>query len=86
MEIGNFSFMYSIFCRSKVTFNVVSFLEFNEEPEFEVNSVDYRIVSAKKLEALMSEVGFKELKIYGDFKFAKFSNDHSEDIIVVGSK
>jgi SAM-dependent methyltransferase len=71
---------------SKVTFNVISFLEFNEKPAFEVNSVDYRVVSAEKLRALMSEIGFKELKTYGNFKSAKFCEDHSEDIIVIGTK
>jgi ubiquinone/menaquinone biosynthesis C-methylase UbiE len=80
-------FIYVLdFYRSKVTFNVISFLEFNEKPKFEVNSVDYRIVSAEKLKALMTEVGFKELKIYGDFEFTKFSNDNSENIIVTGKK
>jgi ubiquinone/menaquinone biosynthesis C-methylase UbiE len=80
-------FIYVLdFHRSNVTFNVVSFLEFHGEPRFEANSVDYRIVSAEKLEALMTETGFKKLEIYGDFEFAKFSNEHSEDIIVVGTK
>jgi glycine/sarcosine N-methyltransferase len=80
-------FIYVLdFRRSKVTFNVVSFLEFNEEPRFEVNSVDYRIVSAEKLKALMTEAGFKELKTYGDLGFTKFSNDDSESIVVVGAK
>ncbi len=37
------------FCRTRVKFNVISFLEFNEKPTFEVDSVDYRIVSAQKL-------------------------------------
>jgi len=80
-------FIYVLdFHRSNVTFNVISFLEFNGEPRFEVNSVDYRVVSAEKLEALMTEAGFKKLEIYGDFEFAKFSDDHSEDIVVVGTK
>jgi SAM-dependent methyltransferase len=80
-------FIYVLdFYWSKVTFNVVSFLEFDGKPTFEVNSVDYRIVSAEKLEALMSEVGLKELKIYGDSEFAKFCNGHSEIIIAVGAK
>jgi ubiquinone/menaquinone biosynthesis C-methylase UbiE len=80
-------FIYVLdFHRSNVTFNVVSFLEFDGKPRFEVNQVDYRIVSAEKLEALMTETGFKKPEIYGDFEFAKFSNEHSEDIIVVGTK
>ena len=74
------------FYRTKVRFNVVSILEFNEKPTFEVGSVDYRIVSAQKLKELMMRVGCRQLKIYGDFKFARFSHERSEDIIVVGTK
>jgi hypothetical protein len=74
------------FYRTRVRFNVISFLEFNEKPTFEVNSVDYRIVSAQKLKELMIKTGYKQLKIYGDPKFARFSNDQSEDIIAVGTK
>lgn len=74
------------FYRTKVKFNVISFLEFNEKPKFEVDSVDYRIVSAQKLKELMMKIGYRQLKVYGDFKFARFSDEHSEDIIVVGTK
>ena len=74
------------FYRTKVKFNVISFLEFNEKPTFEADSVDYRIVSAQKLKELMMKIGYRQLKIYGDFKFARFSDEHSEDIIVVGTK
>jgi len=80
-------FIYVLdFHKSRVTFNVVSFLEFNGEPKFEVNSVDYRIVSAEKLESLMTKAGFKGLETYGDFEFAAFSNNKSQDIIVAGAK
>jgi hypothetical protein len=80
-------FIYVLdFHRSKVVFNVISFLESNGKPDFEVNSVDYRIVSAEKLEGLMSNAGFKELRTYGDFEFARFRDDHSEDIITIGVK
>jgi hypothetical protein len=34
----------------------------------------------------MMKIGYRQLKIYGDFKFARFSDEHSEDIIVVGTK
>ena len=74
------------FYRTKEKFNVISFLEFNEKPTFEADSVDYRIVSAQKLKELMMKIGYRQLKIYGDFKFARFSDEHSEDIIVVGTK
>lgn len=80
-------FIYVLdFYRTKVTFNVISVLEFGGKPEFEADSVDYRIVPAERLKELMSEAGFKELKIYGDFKFSKFRSDHSDEIVVIGAK
>jgi glycine/sarcosine N-methyltransferase len=80
-------FIYVLdFHRSKVTFNVISFLEFKEKPTFEVNSVDYRIVSAEKLQTLMNKAGFKDLQTYGDFEFARFHNEQSENIIIVGTE
>jgi SAM-dependent methyltransferase len=74
------------FHRTRVKFNIVSFLEFNEEPTFEVDSADYRIVSVRRLKELMMATGYRQLKIYGDFKFARFRDEHSEDIIAVGMK
>lgn len=80
-------FIYVLdFHRSSVTFNVASFLEFDGEPRFEVDSVDYRIVSAEKLQTLMTRAGFGKLEIYGNFEFAKFSGERSEDIVAVGRK
>jgi glycine/sarcosine N-methyltransferase len=80
-------FIYVLdFYRSRVTFNVISFLEFNGKPKFEVGSVDYRIVSAEKLETLMSEAGFKGLEAYGDYELTQFCEDRSENIVVVGTK
>ena len=80
-------FLYVLdFYRTRVKFNVISILEFNEKPTFEVDSVDYRIVSARRLRELMTETGYNRLKIYGDFKFAMFSDEHSRDIIAVGTK
>jgi SAM-dependent methyltransferase len=74
------------FYRTKVRFNVFSFLEFNEKPTFEVDSVDYRIVSAQRLKELMMTTGYRQLKIYGDSKFARFNDEQSEEVIVVGTK
>lgn len=74
------------FYRTKIRFNVISYLEFDGKPAFEVDAVDYRIVEAEKLRAWMGEIGYKQLKVYGDFKFAKFSDVRSEDIIIVATK
>jgi glycine/sarcosine N-methyltransferase len=80
-------FIYVLdFYRPKITFNVISFLEFDGKPKFEVASVDYRIVSAKKLEVLMNNVGFRELEVCGDYEFTEFHDDRSESIVVIGTK
>jgi ubiquinone/menaquinone biosynthesis C-methylase UbiE len=80
-------FIYVLdFHKTKVTFNVVSFLEFKGKPSFDVNSVDYRIVSAERLGSLMRAAGFKGLKAYGDFEFTRFNKERNGDLIVIGTK
>jgi ubiquinone/menaquinone biosynthesis C-methylase UbiE len=71
---------------TKVTFNVVSYIESEGHPKFEVTSVDYNPISEGKLSSLMAEAGFKNLRTYGDFEFAKFRDSESADIIIVGKK
>jgi ubiquinone/menaquinone biosynthesis C-methylase UbiE len=74
------------FYPSKVTFNVVSYIESDGIPKFEVTSVDYNPISEGKLASLMAEAGFRSLKSYGTFEFAKFHDFESADIIIVGNK
>ena len=74
------------FYPSKVTFNVVSYIESEGHPKFEVTSVDYNPISEGKLTSLMAEAGFKNLRTYGNFEFTKFRNSKSADIIIVGNK
>jgi ubiquinone/menaquinone biosynthesis C-methylase UbiE len=74
------------FSPSKVTFNVVSYIESEGRPKFEVTSVDYNLISEGKLASLMAEAGFKNLRTYGDFEFANFRDSESADIIIVGNK
>jgi len=70
---------------SKVTFNVVSYIEENGIPKFNVYLVDYNIMAEHELVSNMAQAGFKELTSYGSFKFEKFDSE-SENIIVVGRK
>ena len=74
------------FYPSKVTFNVVSYIESEGTPKFEVNSADYNPISESKLASLMVETGFRNLRTYGNFDFAQFRDLESENIIIVGSK
>jgi len=80
-------FVYFIdFHRTWARFNVVSLLEFGGKPKFEVDTVDYRIISAKSLKGMAAEAGFKNLKVYGGRGFARFDDKRIEHIIVIGTK
>lgn len=80
-------FIYALdFLRDKITFNVISFLEFDGVPKFEVNSTDYNPISKDKLSDLMKRAGFSELRFYGDFDFKEFDENQSDVLIVVGCK
>jgi ubiquinone/menaquinone biosynthesis C-methylase UbiE len=74
------------FHETTVTINILSFLEFDGESKFEVDSVDYRIVKADEFKRMLSEVGFKELRFYGDHEFTEFKEDLHEQIVAVGIK
>jgi SAM-dependent methyltransferase len=80
-------FIYFVdFYRTRARFNVVSLLEFEGKPRFEVDSVSYRIISAKRLKGMALQAGFRNLEVYGNIELARFDNRRSEDIIVVGRK
>lgn len=81
------AFIYVLdFRRTRVRFNVISLIEIGGKPKFEVDSVDYRIISAEQLKTMMAEVGFRRLDVFADTNYARFSDRDSEGIIVVGSK
>ena len=69
-----------------MTFNVVSCIENDGLPKFEVNSVDYNTISESKLASLMMKAGFKNLRTYGNFEFEEFRDLESKNIIIVGNK
>ena len=68
------------------TFNVISVIETDGKPKFEVNSSDYHIISAGKLEELLTEAGFKDMQFYNDIEFNEFSSGQSDGIIIVAKK
>jgi glycine/sarcosine N-methyltransferase len=74
------------FYPSKVTFNVISYIENQGDPQFDVTAVDYNPLSENQLSSLMAKVGFRALRTYGSFEFAPFEEQKSTDIIVVGKK
>jgi uncharacterized protein YehS (DUF1456 family) len=70
----------------KVNFNLVSYIESDGFPKFEVDSVDYNPLSESKLASLMMKEGFKNLRTCGNFDFAQFRDHERENIIIVGNK
>jgi ubiquinone/menaquinone biosynthesis C-methylase UbiE len=74
------------FFPNKVTFNVVSYVENDGLPKFDVNPVDYNPLSENKLVSLMANAGFRDLRIYGSFEFTPFEEQKSADIILVGKR
>ncbi|XHH07776.1 MAG: class I SAM-dependent methyltransferase [Candidatus Bathyarchaeia archaeon] len=80
-------FIYVLdFFPNKITFNVVSYVENDAIPKFDVNSVDYNPLSENKLASLMTKAGFRDLRTYGSFEFTPFEEQKSADIIIVGKK
>ncbi|HYM39480.1 MAG TPA: class I SAM-dependent methyltransferase [Thermoplasmata archaeon] len=80
-------FIYVLdFHRTRVRFHVLSFLELDGKPTFEVDSVDYRIIPAQRLKELMRKAGFLHVKTHGNVQFGRFNDRRSEEIIVVGRK
>ncbi len=82
----NLFFFVLDFYPTKVTCNIVSFIERDGSPKFDVASVDYNLISEHKLSSLMFEVGFRNIKTYGSFEFEEFQNLESTNIIIVASK
>lgn len=72
------------FHETTVTINILSVLEFDGEPKFEVNSVDYLIVKGERFKTMVRDAGFKELKFYGDHDFTEFNKDIHDGITAIG--
>lgn len=83
-------FIYVVdFGRVRTRFNVVSLIESNGKPEFKVDSVDYRIISVKRLKELVEQAGFGHVEVFGrqpGGKFTRFDEMRSEDAILVGTR
>ena len=82
----NLFFFVLDFYPTKVTCNIVSFIESDGFSKFNVASVDYNPISGHELSSLMFRVGFRNIKTYGGFEFEEFQNLESTNIIIVGSK
>lgn len=80
-------FIYVVdYGRTRARFNVISLLEYNGKPKFKVDSVDYNLISMRRLKELTEEAGFGNIEVFGDTEFARFNEKRSEHIIVVGTR
>jgi SAM-dependent methyltransferase len=84
---GTEAFIFAIdYYQDLVVFNILSVIEENGFPHFNVDVVEYNPVPVAKLEGLMAEAGFKDIEIYGDFNRTPIEKSESYDAIYVAYK
>ncbi len=69
-----------------VVFNILSIIEENGVPRFNVDVVEYNPVSCEKMHSLLLEAGFKDIEAYGDFHMTPLDESESYDAIFVAYK
>jgi SAM-dependent methyltransferase len=84
---GTETFIFAIdYFKDLVVFNILSMIEENGVPRFNVDVVEYNPVPVAKLGALMAEAGFHDIEIYGDFQRTPIEESESYDAIFVAHK
>lgn len=79
------SFFYVLdYYPNKIIFNVVN-LE-NKTKGFNVFKTEYNPVKKDKLSKLLTKVGFKDMKYYGNYKFRKFDIKNDDYLTIVCKK
>ncbi|KXA91522.1 hypothetical protein AKJ63_01355 [candidate division MSBL1 archaeon SCGC-AAA259D18] len=68
----------------KIVFNVVNIQTDSED--FEVNTTEYNPLKKEKIIKLLKDVGFRNLKKYGDYQFEEFHVNESERLVIVSEK
>lgn len=81
---GEVFFYVLDYFKNKIIFNVVN-LEI-ESKKFNVFSSEYNPLKKSHLEGLLTKVGFKSLKFYGDYEFKEFNIEKNDYLILVGEK
>jgi glycine/sarcosine N-methyltransferase len=84
---GAEAFIFAIdYYEDLVVFNILSIIEEGGFPRFNVDVVKYNPVPVAKLEALMAQAGFRDIRIYGDFRMTPIAESESYDAIYVAEK
>jgi Methylase involved in ubiquinone/menaquinone biosynthesis len=84
---GTDVFIFAIdYFEGLVVFNILSIIEENGLPQFNVDVVKYNPVPIAKLELLMEQAGFRDIDIYGGFDMTPIDESESYDAIFVAHK
>jgi len=84
---GTEAFIFAIdYFKDRVVFNILSIIERDGLPQFNVDVVEYNPISLAKMHALMREAGFKDVEVYGDFFMTPLKESKSYDAIFVARK
>lgn len=70
----------------KVLFNILSIIERSGVPEFNVDVVAYNPIHADKLKDMLAITGFRDIRLYEDFKMTPFGKAGSYDLIITARK
>ncbi len=74
------------FLKSKIIFNLITFKHRQGKWSVQTKTTLLRPIKRKEIAGLLREVGFKGLRIFGDYKFSHFRRFTSEDLIVFARK
>lgn len=86
-ERGTETFIFAIdYFKDLVVFNILSVIEENGVPQFNVDFVEYNPVPVAKLRTLMEQAGFRGIEIYGDFNRTPIEESESYDAIYVARR
>lgn len=86
-EHGTETFIFAIdYFEDLVVFNILSVIEEDGVPQFNVDVVEYNPVSVAKMKTLMIQAGFRGIEIYGDFNRTPIEESKSYDAIYVAHK
>jgi SAM-dependent methyltransferase len=84
---GTDSFIFAIdYFEDKVVFNILSLIERGHEPRFSVDVVEYNPLWTGKLSWLMKKAGFRDIKLYEDFRLTPAGKNRTYDLIAVAKK
>ncbi len=84
---GAEAFIFAIdYFEDMVVFNILSIIEENGVPRFNVDVVEYNPVSCEKMHTLLRDAGFRDIEAYGDFRMTPLVESESYDAIFVARK